>query len=322
MSDAADNKAGSRSARYLEAQQYGSTDFSPSSNQATQKNSAAWKGVALAVAGIGAVGFWIHTEVKKFSENLGSKPAPQPAQVQTSETSVTYLAGNGQMTADPREASAAAQVVSPAVAGLDGTHEPYVMNLSDQQIQDLKDGKTVNHVFQGEGWDRERDRNGNVVTRQEGGRDIYLSMSYNKETNTFSIEVDNKQTTTGQLTNFRVLYTDGSKKDLTQLPPDYDITVTLNGQSDVIRVNAGQNVRRSFQVNGALESVRGQGDNIHFPERQEFLRRVQLPQSEGGAGATVIEVPRARDDLQSSTSYLLSPEQMNMLAFGEGNSRV
>lgn len=125
---------------------------------------------------------------------------------------------------------------------LDGTRSPYVtaIDLADVLANPIAPQRYIwQGVWQGEGYSREHDADGNLVSQQEGGNDIHLTLSYDaaitqaQEPNLI-VTIESQQDKTAQLTNLSAFLLDShgktlARKDFSQLPPLYQVSFTHNG---------------------------------------------------------------------------------------------
>ena len=126
---------------------------------------------------------------------------------------------------------------------LDGTRSPYVteIDLADILANPIAPQRYVWHgVWQGEGYSREHDAEGSLVSQQEGGNDINLTLSYNaaitnpQEPNLI-ITIESQQDKTAQLTNLSAFLLESQtgktleRKDFAQLPPFYQVSLSHDG---------------------------------------------------------------------------------------------
>jgi hypothetical protein len=142
----------------------------------------------------------------------------------------------------PTAPSATAVTAGLSELGLDGTRKPYVTELSfaDLTPNPAREGLySWSGVWEGEGYTRELDQQARLVADREGGKDIFLVVTYDKTITdpnqpNLRITVHNTQDVTGQLTNISAFLMEAgtgkaiARKDFEQLPPQYDVTVAFN----------------------------------------------------------------------------------------------
>jgi hypothetical protein len=190
--------------------------------------------------------------------------------------------------------------------GLDGTRHPYVSEVDYREMiaNEVAPQKYIwNGTWQGEGYDRERDHRGQLISRREGGADIHVGVSFDasvtdpKQPN-LRIVLINDQEVTAQVTNLSAFLMDQitgeaiERKDFEQLPPAYEVTLTLNGGFKGAEV-------RLLEPSGTLAfeyHVSPQELQAMFPIRLEginrlFDERVQEIEDLAAQGWIVMEVP-------------------------------
>jgi hypothetical protein len=190
--------------------------------------------------------------------------------------------------------------------GFDGTRHPYVSEIGYAEIManEVAPQKYIwNGTWQGEGYDRERDRQGQLVAYREGGADIHLGISFDasvtdpKQPN-LRILLINDQAVTAQVTNLSAFLMDQltgaaiERRDFEQLPPAYEVTLTLNGGFKGAEM-------RLLEPSGTLVfeyHVSPQEMQAMFPIKLEginrlFDERVQEIEDLAAQGWIVMEVP-------------------------------
>ncbi|MBW4661765.1 MAG: hypothetical protein KME15_24100 [Drouetiella hepatica Uher 2000/2452] len=147
---------------------------------------------------------------------------------------------------------------------LDGTRSPYVtaIDLADVLANPIAPQRYVwQGVWQGEGYSREHDADGNLVSQQEGGNDIHLTLSYDaaithaQEPNLI-VTIESQQDKTAQLTNLSAFLLDShgktlARKDFSQLPPLYQVSLTHNGIAAIKSLLPLGKITFSYHVSAA-----------------------------------------------------------------------
>jgi hypothetical protein len=190
--------------------------------------------------------------------------------------------------------------------GLDGTRHPYVSEVgySEVMAEEIAPQKYIwNGTWQGEGYDRERDRQGQLVSQREGGADIHIGVSFdasvtNPNQPNLRIMLINDQAVTAQVTNLSAFLMDQltgetiERRDFEQLPPAYEVTVTLNGGfkgAEVRMLEPSGTLAFEYHVSPqqlqAMFPIKIQGINRLFDER------VQEIDDLAAQGWMVMEVP-------------------------------
>jgi hypothetical protein len=195
------------------------------------------------------------------------------------------------------------------IASLDGTRFPYV---SEVRTSDLMANQIAPGVYQwtdtweGEGYSREYNYQGNLVSEREGGTDIDVTVVYDSNIKdptkpNLMIMVQNNQDETGQLTNLSAFLNDPetgkaiARKDFEQLPPVYDVIFTKNGgfggtETKILdrlgTVTFSDHVSAEEMQKGL--PIKLQGNNTYFDERQQEFYDLQAQ------GWMIKEVPAAR----------------------------
>jgi hypothetical protein len=180
------------------------------------------------------------------------RPAvPAPVGWRSVETKVGVTAYN-----PPTEEEVAVEPVvrrddSERGLGWDGTRHPYVVEVSVAELlakatlavsakQRAPQQFVWHDTWQGEGYSRERDRQGQLISEREGGADIHIGISFdasitNPQQPNLRIILINDQDVTAQVTNLSAFLMDQltgetiDRRDFEQLPPVYEVTLTLNG---------------------------------------------------------------------------------------------
>jgi hypothetical protein len=190
--------------------------------------------------------------------------------------------------------------------GWDGTRYPYVVEVS---VADLL-GKAIapqqfiwNATWQGEGYSRERDRLGQLVSERENGADIHIGISFdasvtNPDQPNLRIILINDQDVTTQVTNLSAFLMDQltgetiDRRDFEQLPPAYEVTLSLNGGfkgTEVRTLDPLGTLVFEYHVAPqdlqAMFPLRLQGINRLFAQRQQEVERLE------SQGWVVMEVP-------------------------------
>jgi hypothetical protein len=190
--------------------------------------------------------------------------------------------------------------------GWDGTRHPYVAEVSVAELL----AKAVapqqfvwNDTWQGEGYSRERDRQGQLISEREGGADIHIGISFdasitNPNQPNLRIILINDQDVTAQVTNLSAFLMDQltgetiDRQDFEQLPPAYEVTLTLNGGFRGTEVKTleplGTLVFEYHVLPEDLQAmfpIRLEGINKLFNQRQQ---QVEVLESHGWV---VMEVP-------------------------------
>jgi hypothetical protein len=124
----------------------------------------------------------------------------------------------------------------------DGTRYPYLLEVSQADLKPVAPGQFVwSGVWEGEGYDRVLNRQGQLVSLREAGADIHLSLIWDATItdatkSNLIVTVQSEQSQTGQLTNFSAFLNDPNtkktleRKDLGQLPPIYQVTLDSRGR--------------------------------------------------------------------------------------------
>jgi hypothetical protein len=196
-----------------------------------------------------------------------------------------------------------------AIASLDGTRFPYVseVNTKDLMANPIAPGVYQwTDTWQGEGYSREYNRQGNLVSEREGGTDIDVTVVYDSNVKdptkpNLMIMVQNNQDETGQLTNLSAFLNDPvtgkaiARQDFEQLPPVYDVVLTKNGGFGGVETKTLDRlgtVTFSYHVSAdELKKnlpIKLQGNNAYFDERQQEFYNLQAQ------GWVIKEVPAAR----------------------------
>jgi len=201
-------------------------------------------------------------------------------------------------------------VVASASAGstLDGTRFPYVSEVrgSDLLAHPIAPGiYQWTNTWAGEGYDREYDRQGQLVAEREGGVDIDVTFTYNSNIKdptkpNLMIRVQNNQDETGQLTNLSAFLNDldtGAaidRQDFAQLPPVYDVIATRNGGfggTEIKTLDRLGTVTFAYRVSLDelnRQPIKLQGNNSRANERLQEIASLEAQ------GWVVKEVPPAR----------------------------
>jgi hypothetical protein len=176
------------------------------------------------------------------------------------------------------------------IAALDGTRFPYVSEVSTPELLRNEIAPGVyqwTDTWEGEGYTREYNYQGHLVSEREGGTDIDVTVVYDSNIKdptkpNLMIMVQNNQDETGQLTNLSAFLNDPetgkaiARKDFEQLPPVYDVILTKNGGfggTETKVLDRLGTVTFSYHV-AADEMKQGmpfklQGNNTYFDERQQ-----------------------------------------------------
>ncbi|MCU0567856.1 MAG: hypothetical protein MUF49_14800 [Oculatellaceae cyanobacterium Prado106] len=127
--------------------------------------------------------------------------------------------------------------------GFDGTRHPYVSTVSYAQLMASEiapDRYIWTDTWEGEGYDRERDQNGQLISQREGGADIHVGISFDATITdpnqpNLRIVLINDQAVTAQVTNLSAFLMDQlsgesiDRIDFAQLPPTYEVILSKNG---------------------------------------------------------------------------------------------
>jgi hypothetical protein len=209
------------------------------------------------------------------------------------------------MPADEVETVEPEQVAQSSIAALDGTRFPYV---SEVRANDLLANPIAPGVYQwtdtwkGEGYTREYDSQGNLVSEREGGTDIDVTVVYDSNIKdptkpNLMIMVQNNQNETGQLTNFSAFLNDPdtgkaiARQDFEQLPPVYDVILSKNGGfggTETKKLERLGTVTFSSHVSPEQlknQPIKLQGNNSLFAERQQEFYNLEAE------GWVIKEVP-------------------------------
>jgi hypothetical protein len=183
-----------------------------------------------------------------------------------------------------------------SIARLDGTRFPYVSEVSSTELLKNQVSPGVyqwKDTWQGEGYSRERNRYGNLVSEREGGVDIDVTVVYDSNIKdptkpNLMIMVQNNQDETGQLTNLSAFLNDpdtGSaiaRRDFEQLPPVYDVILTKNGGFGGVETKVLDRLGTvTFSYHVTPEQIKKQvpfklqGNNHYFDERQQEFYDLQ-----------------------------------------------
>jgi len=180
------------------------------------------------------------TSATKIAAAQIAAPAGWKA-VQVSESVTAYVAPQTVETSAPSNPESADRLILPT--SVDGTRWLYVteIDLAEVLANSIAPQHYVWHgVWRGEGYSRELGSNGSLVSRQEGGNDIHLTLSYNTAiTNpgepNLIITIESQQDKTAQLTNLSAFLLDSqtcktlARRDFAQLPPFYYVSLTYDG---------------------------------------------------------------------------------------------
>lgn len=222
----------------------------------------------------------VFNEIPALSQNIRSA-ANQPAAnristtkiaaptgwkaVQVSEGVTAYVAPQPiatQESIDRPSSNESNELILPD--SLDGTRSPYVtaIDLADVLANPIAPQRYVwQGVWQGEGYSREYDADGNLVSQQEGGNDIHLTLSYDaaitsaQEPNLI-VTIESQQDKTAQLTNLSAFLLDShgktlARKDFSQLPPLYQVSLTHNGIATIKSLPPLGKITFSYHVSAA-----------------------------------------------------------------------
>jgi hypothetical protein len=198
--------------------------------------------------------------------------------------------------------------------GWDGTRHPYVIEVSMAELlskahstrypQGVAPQQFIwNDTWQGEGYSRERDRHGQLISQREGGADIHIGISFdqsitNPEQPNLRIVLINDQDVTAQVTNLSAFLMDQltgetiDRRDFEQLPPAYEVTLSLNGGfkgTEVRTLDPLGTLVFEYHVTPqdlqAMFPIRLQGINRLFAQRQQEVESLE------SQGWVVMEVP-------------------------------
>ncbi|MBW4515105.1 MAG: hypothetical protein KME11_07760 [Timaviella obliquedivisa GSE-PSE-MK23-08B] len=209
------------------------------------------------------------------------------------------------------EVETIADPVAPSASAgstLDGTRFPYVSEVrgSDLLANPIAPGiYQWTNTWEGEGYSREYDRQGQLVAEREGGVDINVTFTYNSNVKdptkpNLTIKVQNNQDKTGQLTNLSAFLNDPEtgaaidRQDFAQLPPTYDVTATRNGGfggTEIKTLDPLGTVTFAYRVSLDelnRQPIKLQGINRYFNERLQEIASLEAQ------GWIVKEVPAAR----------------------------
>jgi hypothetical protein len=125
-------------------------------------------------------------------------------------------------------------------SSIDGTRRPYVTVVSPADLEAVAPGRFVwQGVWQGEGYERVLDHQGQLVSPREGGADLHLNLVWDQTITdstqpNLTITVQSNQDQSAQLTNLSAFRNDPDtnqtlRKDLGQLPPIYRVTLDSSG---------------------------------------------------------------------------------------------
>jgi hypothetical protein len=190
--------------------------------------------------------------------------------------------------------------------GWDGTRYPYVVEVSVAEL--LAKAIAPQHfiwsdTWQGEGYSRERDRLGQLVSERENGADIHIGISFdasitNPAQPNLRIVLINDQDVTAQVTNLSAFLMDQltgetiERRDFEQLPPAYEVTLSLNGGfkgTEVRTLDPLETLVFEYHVAPqelqAMFPLRLQGINRLFAQRQQEVESLE------SQGWVVMEVP-------------------------------
>ncbi|NJR40828.1 MAG: hypothetical protein HC781_20810 [Leptolyngbyaceae cyanobacterium CSU_1_4] len=198
--------------------------------------------------------------------------------------------------------------IASAGSRLDGTRFPYVSEVrgSDLLANPIAPGVYQwTNTWEGEGYSREYDRQGQLVAEREGGVDIHLTFVYDSNIKdptkpNLTIKVKNNQDATGQLTNLSAFLNDpetGStlaRQDFAQLPPIYDVIAMRNGGfggTETKTLDRLGTVTFAYRV--SLDELNRQPIKLQAINRY-FNERLQEIASLEAQGWVVKEVPAAR----------------------------
>jgi hypothetical protein len=198
--------------------------------------------------------------------------------------------------------------------GWDGTRHPYVIEVSVaellSQAHSLRYPQGVapqqfiwNETWQGEGYSRERDRQGQLISQREEGADIHIGISFdqsitNPEQPNLRIILINDQDVTAQVTNLSAFLMDQltgetiDRRDFEQLPPTYEVTLSLNGGfkgTEVRTLDPLGTLVFEYHVTPqdlpGMFPIKLQGINRLFAQRQQEVEALE------SQGWVVMEVP-------------------------------
>lgn len=197
-------------------------------------------------------------------------------------------------------------------SSLDGTRHPYLSEVSLEQLKanQIAPGRYLwSTTWEGEGYDRyyesrnkfadelerqsDRELSHHLVSQRERGKDIQVSILYDatvtdpKQPNLI-ISIESKQDSTAQYTNLSAFLIDPKtgetieRRDLEQLPPIYDITLTKNsGFAGTEIQECDRRCIVSFVDRVTPEELphifplKIQADNQAFAQRQQELAELQ-----------------------------------------------
>jgi hypothetical protein len=203
---------------------------------------------------------------------------------------------------------------SARMAKWDGTRHPYIVEVSMDELLSQAccspdTTKVAPHLFiwsdtwQGEGYDREHNGLGQLVSQRESGADIHVGISFdasvtNPNQPNLRIILINDQDTTSQDTNLSAFLLDQStgkaidRQDFKQLPPAYEVTLTLNGGfkgTEVKTLEPLETLVFEYHVTPkdlrSLFPIRLEGINRLFNQRQQEVETLE------SLGWVVMEVP-------------------------------
>jgi hypothetical protein len=194
--------------------------------------------------------------------------------------------------------------------GLDGTRHPYISKLELAELMAHSASQTSaaqkyiwKDTWQGEGYSRERDQQGQLVANREGGADIHVEVSFDAsvidpQQPNLRVVITNDQDVTAQVTNLSAFLLDQltgetiAREDFAQLPPTYEVTLTRNGGFNGTEMKilepSGSLV---FEYHVARSELRSmfpleiEGINRRFEERMQYIQSLEAQ------GWTVMEVP-------------------------------
>jgi hypothetical protein len=179
---------------------------------------------------------------------------------------------------------------------IDGTRHPYVLHLELDTLlqQSVGQGQyQIAATWQGEGYDRGRDRHNTLISQRELGDDIHITVFYDASVKleaqpNLIITLENKQQLTGQYTNISAFWMDAetgeaiARRDFEQLPPTYSVTLSKNGGFAGTETKpllpGGRTVFTGHVAPSELPHVfplKLQADNQLFEERQAVLQELR-----------------------------------------------
>jgi hypothetical protein len=179
---------------------------------------------------------------------------------------------------------------------IDGTRHPYVLYLGLDTLMQHSVGQgqyQISATWQGEGYDRERDRHNTLISQRELGDDIHITVFYDasikhKTQPNLIITLENEQQLTGQYTNISAFWMDAetgeaiARRDFEQLPPTYSVTLSKNGGfagTETKQLLPGSRTIFAEHVTSSelphVFPLKLQADNQLFEERQGVLQELR-----------------------------------------------